>query len=369
MAKEEFSKGRYLETFSNLILALLRMKASFPHVQTCRRNWFGKKLTQEDFDGLITEIISKRKNDQDEIVGISLNQTKGIDDPIDLENDLAEKGYSSFITKIDLINIFKKLAYGFDEEKSPLELKRMKFSSCHIDTSYHKTKFEGCCFVNCDFKYVNFNKTSFVNSQFICSNLSGVSFYANSFSRVLFLGNAMNGTSFNDSTMDTVGIIGSSLSETNFLGVKATDSFLAFNDLTDCLLANANHAFRLIGNTPHQITRPVVGIAWHFRNRGSYAAIQAERIKRDYSGIVMKFEYAPQQIDPVKLNKEVEESLSNRGLMLPKGTLSYPDALLKEATSHSEIGKIKIIITEMMPHMDAVVIPGGEDIEPELYGE
>lgn len=336
-ARNFFQNGLYFEGVAQVALASIRTYQAIPHIQTCHRNWFGKEMTQEDLDRfLVDTFFSGSKNN-------------------DLEKFLIENNFSSYLRNLN-----------FEISSYRLLFSNIHFNHCHFKSSVHSCTFLRSSFTNCSLKSVNFFDTKFINTLLFNNDMQEGVFYLNQFHNVLMWGNDATKAHFNDSTISQTIQIGSNLTEANFLGVKAEYAFIGGSELTDTLFLNSKKKFWMAGNAPHRVTKPVIALAWNFKSKKTFADMQNKVLRRDFPVTILKFDYTPEDIDPNKLNEEVVSQLSQD---VPKGAISRPEALLRQAKSESTIGSIKAKAAEISEHVNGILLPGGLDVEPEFYGQ
>ena len=336
---EYAGRGRWPEAMANAALAAIRIYKAKPHLQTLHRNYFGKPLTEDDW----SKIQWAMDQSPEEIP--------------DVESHLIREGFSSHIhaLKIERMN-------------RPCILKNLFFSNCDFSNStlqsvkFSKNTFDSCLFENskwihsvvqdCVFRRSNFNNAALLSSLF---------------ERVSIYDSQLNRSCWNDSVLQEVSFIRSVLFETSFLNAEVSRSILKNSDLTDCLLLDAKSGFTIEGGKPAVITRPIVALAWHFPEQGQYTCY-IEKALQDQRAIPLRFEMYPEGVHRDKLQIEIEGAIAEIRGRPSDSMLSIPSEILKRASMHSEIGKFKTSADSVIRHCDGLSLPGGQDIEAELYG-
>lgn len=372
----EFQQGRYLECLANLVMGLIRCQQARPYLKTVNRNLLGKSLTQDQLKEFISQAkaaakkiegpgsqpspASNRQDGSFQSVSTASQETvKQKITPFNLDKILEDNFISSYIENISF-------AY---EDLSEMQITNLSLKNCDFSGSrMQSTLIANVKFNNCVFDDAKVTHSLIVNTSFFDSSCKGTEWNHSVFSGVSWLRSDLSQSYFNDATLYRVSFEACRLFETCFLSTAVGDSKITDCDLTDCLLLRTKDVFQIRGGKPHQITRPIIGLLWNFESSGTFAGAVKENVKGDYNGIVLKFEYLPQDIDTVKLDGEVKEIL-NLIKDNPPGELSIAEAILKHAKPGSEIEKIKFKAEEALESADAIVFPGGEDIHPELYGE
>ncbi|MBA3957376.1 MAG: gamma-glutamyl-gamma-aminobutyrate hydrolase family protein [Parachlamydiaceae bacterium] len=327
----DLRKGLYLEGVAKLAMAAIRGHQACPHIRTAHRNLFGSELTKEKFEEFV-ESEEKETLDQFLVRNNISGHIKGIT-------------FESFQDKT--INNVKLQDCTFTEQSADVVFANVKFTNCSFkDSSFWHTLFQNCSFQHSNFTDAVLNECTF----------NQVTFFASDFTRACF----------NDSIMQKVNFHACTLLETNFHAVQAKNSKIVNSDLTDCLLLGTKKQFTILGGTPHKITRPVVGLAWNFRFNGAYAVYINKAIQKE-KAISLKFDYEPFEMDTFDLKKEVEGLVTHINANKPYHMLSRADEMLRLAPEDSQIGQISKKMAELMVHIDALALPGGEDVEELFY--
>ncbi len=328
----------------HLFLAGLRVRAAMPQIQTLHRNYFGKELSEQEWQE-IYNIYTHR------------GRTEAL---FDLEEELIKRGISSHIQKIDF-----KPTYNL----SRFYLHDLYFNECDFTgVDFEKSRFErvtcdSCLFVHATWIHAvvqdsYFNQCNFQFAAMVSSYLNNVSFSSCNLTKVCF----------NDSFLQHLSIDQCQMLETSFLATHVVKGVISRCDLTDCLLLDQEKVFKLKDCTEVKLTRPVVGFTWNFKQKGVFNPIMYEALS-DNGAIGLRFEYLPDDIDINLLDQEVTEAIGNIQQNKPASMLSIPDEILKRAKSESQIAKIKEKTAYYMQFCDGLSLPGGSDIHPEFYGK
>lgn len=333
----ELKKGHFIEAIAKFALAAIRGTHARPHFSTMKRNLFGKSLTQKE----LNEFINFEY------------------DTSSLEEVLIKKNISSIIFSLEFQGDLTLRSF------TNLKLIRCAFNS-HVATQ--EAFFQNIKFIGCRFDRSTFIKSLFHNCHFSLSSFHDSAFYASTLKEVNFLGSDLTRCCFNDSLLSRVKYVACELLEANFFATQVKNSTIFFSNLTDCLLAGAKEQFTLVGS-PHQITRPIIGLSWNFSRNGLYATY-IDRALKEENAIVFKYDYLPDDIDPQKLSQEVHELIQEVRKHPSKNMLSIADEILKRSTEkHSEIKKALNRMHEVCKYIHALAIPGGEDVEEVFYNE
>lgn len=312
-AISEFLQGRYPEAAAKCLLALIRIGTAVPHTIELHRNYFGKKVTKEEFVDVVSEARTEKKPVQE---------------------------------------IFKKHHYSNRVEN--LDLSKQVWISLEIDHLI----FDGCEMsdlrsIRCTYRHVTI----------VRSNARNAAFFNNIFDDVSIDASKLRYACFNESFLYRLRIKDSDVKQTSFLHATVKDSSLILCDLTDILLAGNEHAFKRIDCTEVHLTKPVIAIAWNFETPQRMAKTTNEVLKEN-GAIPLRYDFNPSYIDPSLINNEVKTLLAD----LKEPTWSIPQTLLARAQSGSQIRKLQENAAIIAKYAHGILIPGGLDIEPELYG-
>lgn len=361
-----FAKGEFLEGFANLALALIRAHKAAPHVQTVHRNWCGKRLTQDEWDAMLMEIspasylklIAHKMTVEEWHERMKEMQSKKQDGiRVDIESILKKKYYSNFIDHIDI-----KIS------DSNIDFKNLRFTHCNFNYQYYNdTAFVNTTFKKCSFVGTEFFNSLFAQGNFNQSNLSQAVFYQCMFQRFKWLKSDLTDVCFNDSVFSHTVFSACKLFQTSFFGAQVSDSRIKDSDLTDALLLHTKDFFKISGGIAHTITKPVVAMPWVLRYAGSMRGIARQQTK-DFESIILPVIYNENDPKAPLLDKEVNLLLQKIQQDKPHDLLSLPAEILKRSEKGSQIAHLRDKINALFAHVDGIFLPGGADIEPELYG-
>jgi len=318
------SRDKLPEAAAKILLGCIRLYATKPHLYTLHRNHFGKKLTQAEWNQIAHEN--------------------------NLEEALIQKGISSYIENIDFSG------RNFSENK----FQNLWFSRCNFsNTVLHKTSISKVSFDSCLFKQSRWVETAVQHSFFRGCNFEDAALLSSWMNRVSVFDSNLSESCWNNSVLENVTFLRDKLTETSFLHVAAKHSSIVDSDLTDCLLLDT--AFKLDRCTANVFTRPIIGLAWDFSMSGIFTPIIYSALK-DNRAIVLRFEIP--EHNALAVDAEVTQALQH----ISPNALSIPADILQRADANSEIGKIRARAESILKHCHGFAIPGGADIEPELYG-
>lgn len=334
-ASKDLSRENYLEAIANIGLALIRANQARPHVERAKRNFFGTRINQAQFNLLMNQMEARRQSNPQE--------------PIQLEAEFIRQNYSNNIQGITFARNMSNQVYD-----------NMNFDDC----SFEKINLNNVKYNNCSFKNTNLIQSIFETAIFNGCNMEGSLWNHASLKNVKWINCNMTGANFNDAVINNVLFQKCKMFETSFLCSKAANSSMLDSDLTDCLIFKAKEGFNIRGGIAHKITRPVVGLLWNHKQQGSYATLTAERLKKDFNALVLTIEMEPDDINLKALNREVDSCIAaaNRN-----SGMTIAEQILKNGGAN--VQAIKAKAKETVEAIDALWIPGGNDIHPKYYGE
>ncbi|MGE3556377.1 MAG: gamma-glutamyl-gamma-aminobutyrate hydrolase family protein [Candidatus Obscuribacterales bacterium] len=280
------------------------------------------------------------------------------------------------------------------------------------DTAFHRCCFSGVYFEGCNLESVFFSEVT--GNDLICyestwcyvlwkdSQLIGSYFSDSCFERVAFAGSTLvggewenlqvGGMALKDCTVDSLTLWGGS--HEGYVIEDSTLNRLEFNNLNinrlrieQCSLSQVsalgcdvhrasishssiNHSF-----LPPQLCREgctegerglVVGVGWHAAEPPPFAAGQVSQF-RDKGAIPLLWENFPEEIDTDELEQEVFELLKIYRVQPTDGG-SILRSILESAQAGSQVAKLRELGAAIASQVDLVVLPGGMDVEPDLYG-
>lgn len=275
-----------------------------------------------------------------------------------------EISLANFLKTRNLSNDINGLKFKYTLNSKQID--HVNLTNCEFSGRSIDTLFKDVHFTNCSFENYLFFSSFFQKCEFVKSNFTNTVLHECWFDDVQFLDSDFTGAYFNDSIMEKVKYIACKLLETNFCGVKASHSAIIDSDLTDCLLAGTKKQFHIQGGNPHKFTKPVIGLAWDLREPLTFSTYIEKALKQE-NVIIMKFHFTPTSVNVKELSLEVNSQIANIHSEPVESRLSLADELLKRASPDSEIGRILDYTQEILEHVDALVLPGGNDVEQLFY--
>lgn len=213
----------------------------------------------------------------------------------------------------------------------------------------------------------NLNESSFLHSRlseviFERCQLEYTSFFCGELDRVEFVEMELLGCQFVSSRLSEVDFLSCSLPKSSFLLAQVEKGVLRDCDLTDTLLCG--RAFVQERCREEGRTSPVVMITWYHNQPLQYARKSYEVLK-EMGATPLLVDFNPPEIDPHLLQSQVEAQIAEIG---QKGVWNPAKEVIRSVKSDSPIGEVISMAKEIVQEVDALFIPGGADIEPEIYG-
>ncbi len=224
--------------------------------------------------------------------------------------------------------------------------------------------FENIKFVNCRFNFLNLAFTSFKNVTFENCDFEGVSFKYATLENVQFINSKLTDAAFNYASLSDVVMSHSDVQYASFFEAK-----LYRVDFNESDLNGVNFFGSNIDLEPE--ARPVVLISWNVAEAGPTGAKVIEQLK-GYDAVPFKFDYGTEEIDYAALKVEVDTILQEISGQSLGEAFSIAKRMLHYATENSDrfpvLGKIQALTDAVVRHVDGVIVPGGQDIQPQFYG-
>lgn len=370
-------KPSSLKDAVNVLVACARFRAVFPHAERAYRNYFGKKLTQNDWDEIscaISERIQKVHEQQQDkkppslmgkISNFIIRQDSVSEKEVNVEKELKEKGFSNILEGITLR---RENPMGFPYFTVRLVLSDVVCKNCFFsqglftDTHVKNAIFNNCVFIgrgnliNSAFTSVTFNKCNLAYSIFSKCVFKDVSFNRCNFSHAIFhFSDFFNSRIFN-----------SELEGTCFLSNNVRESVIEGCLLLNTILLEAKSQFSFKDCGQHVFNMPIVIFPIHINEQLRFAPLIMKAL-RNKGVLVLPFETCPKDVDLTALQEEIFDSLTDIESFPPMDMLSRADEVLKRANPGSQISLIRDKAEVYISQSSGLVIPGGPHVEEEFY--
>ncbi|WP_068467984.1 gamma-glutamyl-gamma-aminobutyrate hydrolase family protein [Candidatus Protochlamydia phocaeensis] len=268
--------------------------------------------------------------------------------------------------------------WGTDLFKN-VDFKNIHFKDCDLEyLNLSGSTFENCTFENCNLKNAVLCEAAFRNVSFNNAYLQDALFDGSELKDVRFESAQLEYTNFYDCRLESVDFQSCKMAGANFFEAQVDEGkscHLADCDLINCLLFETKKHFAISGGTPHTLTKPVVVLPWNNPKPGVMAT-RTNRSLKLADSLPLKFNYFPSKVDTALLDKQVKEQLDYIQSHPEEEKLSIPEAILrrtmeteKSRKENSEIYTLVSHAAKLAKATDAIMLPGGSDIEPEFYGQ
>lgn len=293
-------------------------------------------------------------------------------EPVDLAKLLSKAGYTNVISNLSL-----RAGHFFSFSK--LNLEGLHFANCTFDGSHlDEAKIKNCTWEKCSFIETAFTHSQLAETRFTDCHFQQPTFLATSLHKVGFENCAqINEASFEDSKLQECHFDHSNLSACHFLNAQVSDSKISHSRLDDVHFFNQRAGFQ-VDATSTQLerqTRPAAATLFNPHARGVSIPRVGKKISELANATPIRVAMQSSQSTQEQMNAEVE-----RFLQLVQADPQHPG---HEA---SHLAEQLIVAAKAQPadfpcmnevidkarniarHVNAVVLPGGEDIPPALYG-
>jgi gamma-glutamyl-gamma-aminobutyrate hydrolase PuuD/uncharacterized protein YjbI with pentapeptide repeats len=380
--REWRTEGHVPESLASLVMALLRIYQASDHAPTLHRNYFGHQIQQEDLNIIIKEILQQKDEHPGELVDFETILKNHY-----YSSHLQDLTFTSDLSEIFFKNIaFQKCNFLMNNFSHSVFQRVTAKNSLFFEVDFSNSIFqhfhaENCCFDSPQSSYSFFDQTTFLKSRFRKADfydstfrqtsfhdchIKGANMTDSTFRQVRFADCDLPFTNFNSSNLSQTIFTRSNLKETCFFDAKVLNSLLKDCNLTDCLLLDTQESFHIEGGTPLRLTKPIIGLLWNFQQHGTFTDMTHKALK-DSGALVLKFNYALKGADCDKLRQEVENGIAriNQNGLKPS-QISIANALIQDSAG-KEISRIKQQADKVVSYVQGIVLPGGDDVEPEFY--
>lgn len=328
--RKEYEKERYIEAVAKLLMAALRTCQTKEEISRVSRRYFGKTVTQEDWDQL-----SKKE---------------------DISKALKEKNYSDVIKNIKVKTLPKR--YLSKVKLEDMVFERVDFSESDLSDS----RIKNVTFIDCNMRDILLYRVSLTQVVWNNCQLAKGTFYRCYGEGLFFNGCDLTRLCMSESVFSKLIIEASNLYGASFLNVLLQESFIKGCDLMNVLLCHAN--FRRINCTENKLTKPVIALTWDFYDRGSWGEPVPE-VLEDQGALTLKFPIYLEDIDQEALKGEVKKTLRSH----TSYRLSRAQELLDDKAVSPEIEIFKRRAVQVMSYANGVILSGGENVETEFYSD
>jgi gamma-glutamyl-gamma-aminobutyrate hydrolase PuuD/uncharacterized protein YjbI with pentapeptide repeats len=327
-----------------------------------------KPLTQKALRGVLKELQAFRAKDPDK--------------PVNFAKFLHDRGFSKNLSNLNFsienLTVAQVPGIGITPKHSTDLFKKvimtdLTFTNC--DFSFLKlshAQINNCTFDRCNLKNAIFAHAKLQDVKFNRSQLQLASFDNAKLQKTEFQKCPLDYVSFMESHISHTTIDTCTLQGTNFLAASVVETIIKDSDLKDCLFFETKDLFQIEECTENTLSGPIIALAWDTEKPG-YTAAKTVDALIEQGAIPIRFNYNPEDVDPKLLNPEVDIQLKKIDRIRGREPDAIPLELIKRARESEElIPEIKKLYARaelILSHTDALLLPGGADIQPELYGQ
>lgn len=255
-----------------------------------------------------------------------------------------------------------------------LHLSNLEFNACKFDWSH----FSGAHLVNCDFVDCEFQNTSFMNSvlhggTFRNCKMQEVMLLNAELRGVRFTGGAISRGSFEDSRIDDCLFSGTAMPATHFLGASVSGSRMENCNLENTVFLGTEAGFDMdpASQQTARLKRPTTATLVFPEQRGDSVPRVGTKIADVARTLPLRIAMQAPTVHADDVDQEV-----TRFLEIRRHGAADPRPLAQQLVSEilekpEDFPSARIILEKarlLAGHVDSVVLPGGEDVPPLLYG-
>lgn len=325
-------------------------------------------ISQDEIERLLTEIPQLKEG------------CKG--EKLLLANVLRERGFSTDLHHINFaipgLTVKPQILNGEEVEPwigtdllrnvdfSGLTLTECQFNYVDLtDTLFRNAHIEQCNFKeailkNASFDYTPIKNSSFMNAMALDSSWKDVVFRESNISSMNFYQSHLENSRFIECEMHGASFLSAQVAHCTVEGERK-----------DALFFEALPHFEFKEGAHKPVAEPVIALPWNLRGAGMTHLRVDQALKRS-GGMPLRYNFLPETIDTKLLEEEVlgliQKIQEEEGKHLVK---SLPQELLNRAAEkpNSQIYKMILMAKELASHCDAILLPGGADIQPIFYRE
>ena len=337
-----YKEGKYPEMVAALAMAIIRGLGSKEHICTLKRNYFGKKIGDDEWRGLLK--------------AAQKHQSEPTKELFDAEKYLKENNFSSHVKGID----------SKEKDLSDIYFKGMKFKDCQFQkVNFDRSHFEKVFFENSSFNEARFVRSIFNQVSFDHCQLNRVNAYLCQSQGLNIFNSELLRSYFNDSSLKNIYIKNSKLEGLSFLHAHVEKGRVEDSDLTNVMFCATKKDFDFKNCTRHLFTKPVVALTWNFEDEKYYASLVKEGLEQE-GAIVMPFDYSP-SVSVSALMNEVEAKAKKINEKSYESFISRADDFVSDIESGSQMDQLKQKAKEIHAFSHALFLSGGEDVETVFY--
>ncbi len=280
-----------------------------------------------------------------------------------LKDLLSEGGYSNKISDLT----FMENSIDF----SKIDLTGVVFSKCDFEwVLFGEAQIRDSKFLHCNFQHAYFGKSTIENSTFEKCEIVSCMFSFSNLQRVTFNASSIVYSSFEGAQISDSKINHCCLKGTHFFDSTIKETQINISNLEETIFFESKNFFTIdeVSNLTHVISKPVIALIRPSKKRGVSLPRVYQKLIASGSTPLLFSAYA-ENIDLSILRQEVQSSFN---AFNPNTEISLPIYHIQRALNTSDIETSSTIfkrVASMARHVNGFLLPGGEDISSEWYGE
>jgi putative glutamine amidotransferase len=275
---------------------------------------------------------------------------------------------NSILKNVEFLNSSIKWA-DFSEAK----LVHSCMTNCLLkDTSFSNATLTGCSFLGCDLRATNWTCSTITSTTYRSCKLQDAFFWGSRFCKTILKGCHLPCSYWHDTTLKQVTFERCQFEGNAFLGAKVQKSVIKDSTGKDLLFCGTEPSWTLTNNVIPRTDRPVVASLFDSRSMGPMTMRTSHLLAEKDVILLVQATGSPTRNHDQSAKALEKEALSRLQQLskgpLPSGTRSLADALV----AHPKGKETQAIVRktqELMTYADGLYLAGGNDVEPELYGQ
>lgn len=281
---------------------------------------------------------------------------------------LAEAGFGSTLKGLTLS--------GQSASLQGQDLSGLRFERCHFDgVSLAAARINGTQFERCRFDHNSLADAQLSGSRFSDCTFREALFVNASLGHVRFEDCHLAGSSFEDASLrEGTTFLRSVLPGTHFLGADVVDARIQQSRLRDTLFFGQDKHFTIdeASRATWRVTKPTTATLVSAHSRGVSVPLVGEKIAGVADTLPVRVAMQASTLSAAAVDAEVDRLLDHVAKHARVTGLSPAQALVQEVTEHPhdwrQVAPIVAKARALAEQVDSVVLPGGEDVAPRLYG-
>lgn len=289
---------------------------------------------------------------------------------VDLATELEKKGFQKTLSELHLSDQGALSLKG-------VNLNGIAFHRCTFEWSHlSESDLTDCRFSDCTFRNTAFTNSRMHKCTFTHCDFDEAMFLNSTLSAVKFLHSTLTNTSFEDARISASGFEDVEMPGTHFLSAAISQTQIRQSNLTDTIFFDKKTTFDIDDNSlaTAKLTKPTTATLVSSETRGVSVPLVGEKIVDVAATTPVRVAMQTPAVSKEDVDREVEAILQSfNTLPLSADERTIPQRLLRTINEHPDKYPNAFALLEktrvLFQHVHSVVLPGGEDVSPMLYGE